>query len=30
MQDCETNDCGREKRTCKGCYYEEKEEKENK
>lgn len=21
--DCETNDCRKEKRGCKGCYYEE-------
>jgi hypothetical protein len=24
MQDCETNDCRKEKRGCKGCYYENK------
>lgn len=23
MKDCETNDCRKEKRGCKGCYYEE-------
>lgn len=28
---CETNDCRKEKRGCKGCYYEDTEkEKENK
>ena len=26
-RDCETNDCRKEKRGCKGCYYDEKEEK---
>ena len=30
MPDCETNDCRKEKRGCKGCYYNESEEKENK
>lgn len=30
MEDCETNDCRKEKRGCKGCFYDEKEEKENK
>ena len=24
MKDCETNDCRKEKRGCKGCYYENK------
>lgn len=24
MEDCETNDCRKEKRGCKGCYYENK------
>ena len=27
--DCETNDCNREKMTCKGCYYNEKNENKN-
>lgn len=30
MEDCETNDCRKEKRGCKGCYYDEKEKEKNK